>query len=179
MHAFVRHPPVPDADGLCYGRLDLDVPSAVQRDAARALAAELPPWPIASSPSLRCRALADALRALRGDDRPVRVDARLREMDFGAWEGRAWASLPRADLDAWAADLDGFAPPGGESFVLLRTRVRDALDALAGPHVVVTHAGVIRAALALGGMPTALAASASIAHAQALWPLRAAKAGGR
>jgi alpha-ribazole phosphatase len=92
-------------------------------------------------------------RAIAGP-RPVTIDARLQEMDFGAWEGQLWSALPRADLDRWAADVAGFRPPGGECFHDVLARLRDALNILRAPHLIVTHAGVIRAAQhALGGMP--------------------------
>jgi alpha-ribazole phosphatase len=79
----------------------------------------------------------------------VQLDARLMEMNFGAWEGRPWDSVPRRELDAWAADVEGYAPPGGESPRQLRKRVLDFVAGLGdGEHVLVTHAGVIRLLLA-------------------------------
>jgi alpha-ribazole phosphatase len=79
------------------------------------------------------------------------TDPRLAEMDFGAWEGRPWAAIPRRELDAWAADLTGARPHGGESVADLSARALAALrDAAQGPvpALVVTHAGVIKAAMA-------------------------------
>jgi alpha-ribazole phosphatase len=76
-------------------------------------------------------------------------DERLLEMDFGSWEGRRWDDIPRADLDAWAADVAGYAPPGGESPRQLQRRALDFVAGLAVPEaVIVTHAGVIRTLLA-------------------------------
>ena len=66
-------------------------------------------------------------------------------MNFGAWEGRRWDDIPRYELDAWAADVEGYAPPGGESPRQMRQRVVDFLATLAVPEaLVVTHAGVMR-----------------------------------
>lgn len=169
-HVLVRHPPMPALAGLCYGRLDADLPDDVYEAAADALHAMLPMLPLASSPSLRCRRLANALCARRPTASMV-VDDRLREMDFGDWEGRAWSTLPRAALDAWARDVGGFAPPGGESFDALTVRATAALDALAAAHIVVAHAGVVRAALRSRGMPVAQAAAAQVAHLQPIWLL--------
>jgi alpha-ribazole phosphatase len=91
-----------------------------------------------TSPAQRCRVIADALGV------PV-VDARLQELDFGEWEGLAWDDVPRAALDAWAADVGGFAPPGGESGAALIARVRAFASALpAGDHVVITHGGPLK-----------------------------------
>jgi alpha-ribazole phosphatase len=74
------------------------------------------------------------------------------ELDFGRWEGKAWDQVPRAELDAWARDVWEYRPGGGESARMLCARWMMWLEALhALRHeqvVVVTHAGVIRAALA-------------------------------
>ena len=148
-HVFIRHPPLRDVAGLCYGRRDLRIEAEDVAAAAATLQAQ-PALPILSSPAQRCLDLA---RAIAGP-RPVAVDGRLQEMDFGAWEGQSWSALPRDDLDRWAADVAGFRPPGGECFRDVLARLHDAFGALHAPHLIVTHAGIIRAAQhALGGMP--------------------------
>jgi len=138
----IRHPRPLIAAGICYGQLDVEAedPAAI---VAR-LRAELPPGvPVWSSPLQRCRTLAEALHPA------PQIDARLMELNFGAWEGRPWDAVPRTELDAWAADVVGYAPPGGESPRQLRARVLDFVAGLsAGEHVLVTHAGVIRVLLA-------------------------------
>lgn len=138
----IRHSEPEVAPGLCYGRLDL--PAKNVAAAAERLRAELPPGlPVWSSPLRRCRELAGLLHAA-----PT-VDDRLAEMDFGAWEGRPWDAIPRAELDAWAADVAGYAPPGGESAQAVQQRILSFVAALtADEAVVVTHAGVIRTLLA-------------------------------
>ena len=138
----IRHPKPLVDPGICYGRQDLlpENPAAV----AATLSADLPPGlPVWSSLLRRCRELAEYLHP-----RPI-LDARLAEMDFGDWEGRRWDDIPRAELDAWAADVAGFAPPGGESPRDLQRRALAFVDALQVPEaVIVTHAGVIRTLLA-------------------------------
>ncbi len=132
MIALVRHPAV-DAGGRCYGRLDLPVAdlAAAQALAARVAVLRGTVW---TSPAARCRVVAGG-----------RVDARLAELDFGAWEGVPWDDVPRAALDAWAADPWGFAPPGGESGAALVARVTAFARALPpGDHVVVTHGGPLK-----------------------------------
>lgn len=134
----IRHPRPLIAPGICYGALD--VPAEDPLALATALQAELPPGlPLWSSPLQRCRGLAAALHG-----QPL-FDDRLQEMDFGAWEGRAWDEIPRAEIDAWAADVGGYAPPGGESPQQLQQRVLAFIATLqVAEAVLVTHAGVIR-----------------------------------
>jgi broad specificity phosphatase PhoE len=81
-------------------------------------------------------------------------DAIWREVNFGAWEGRMWDDIRNDDPDALAAWLNDFltvAPPGGESFHQVQSRVVSALrriDPVRSDNLlVVTHAGVIRAAV--------------------------------
>lgn len=148
----VRHPRPLIAPGVCYGQLDVAAEDSVP--VAERLRRELPPeLPVWSSPLQRCRTLAEVLQPA------PRLDARLMELDFGAWEGRSWDDIARAELDAWAADIDGYAPPGGESPRRLQQRVLTFVDELpAGAHLLVTHAGVIRALLAAAAGETLAAA---------------------
>ena len=138
----IRHPRPLVEPGICYGRLDVGAENPGPH--AQRLLAELPPGlPVWSSPLQRCHALARALHP-----EPV-LDARLAEMDFGAWEGQAWDAVPRHQLDAWAADVAGYAPPGGESPRQLQARALAFVEALDVPEaVLVTHAGVIRTLVA-------------------------------
>ena len=136
----------PDApEGLCYGAMDL-APAGGFADQATALAQDLPKITlIISSPLTRCAMLAEAIANAR--NLPLTTEPRLREMDFGAWEGQLWANLPRSELDAWAADLLHARPHGGESVAQLRTRTLQALRDHAAPNVlIVTHHGVIKCA---------------------------------
>lgn len=149
----VRHAVTAVPTGVCCGRWDVPADPAATARAADALHAVLPRsavwW---TSPQRRARQLADALAARRPMAPPT-VDARLAEFDFGAWEGEPWDALPRAALDAWAADFADHVVGGGESVRMLLARVRgalgDTLRALQGRRdtdaVWVTHAGVIRA----------------------------------
>jgi alpha-ribazole phosphatase len=108
-----------------------------------------------TSPAQRCRLVADALGV-------ARIDLRLQELDFGEWEGLAWDDVPRKALDAWAADVSGFAPPGGESGAALIARVRAfASDLPRGDHVVITHGGPLKVLTPLlRGLPVDLLAPA-------------------
>ena len=122
--------------------------------------AGLAPERIWSSPSSRCLSAAEALGSLLGV--AVVPDARLLELDFGEWEGRAWEQVPRIALDRWAADPPGFRPPGGESGAELAGRVGGFARTLAEqarPCAVLSHGGPLRLLPALlRGQPADLLA---------------------
>jgi alpha-ribazole phosphatase len=163
----VRHPQPNDIHGLCYGRLDVAVEPQVLFDAAGSVLAHIPRPVLAaahvySSPSSRCLAFARHLAAPR---EPTPAED-LAEMHFGHWEGAAWDSIPRDQMDAWTADVWGYQPGGGESANMLETRWLRWLDRVRcieiDTVVAVTHAGVIRVALA--GSVRARRSSALEAH---------------
>lgn len=140
----VRHPQPVVAPGVCYGSTDLPATrDDIDRVHATLLAsASIPPdAPIYSSPLQRCAALAHRLGT------PV-FDARLAEMDFGAWEMRAWDDIPRSEVDAWAADLVHYRPGGGENVHQVAERVMAFHAGLLRQRlehaVIVCHAGTIR-----------------------------------
>jgi alpha-ribazole phosphatase len=141
----MRHPPPAIAPGVCYGATDVALAGPVDADAF----VDLPPFhQLVSSPLARCAILATRLAQARG--LAPAFDDRLREMDFGAWEGKAWDAIPRLELDAWAADFLHARPHGGESVAMLAARVSAALRdhrRQSGDSLIVTHAGVVRAAL--------------------------------
>ncbi|MDD9716844.1 histidine phosphatase family protein [Dinoroseobacter sp. PD6] len=140
---WVRHGPT-HAKGMV-GWTDL--PADLGDTAALArLAAYLPAAArVVSSDLTRAATTADAIAAgrLRLPHAPA-----LREMHFGAWEMRHHAEIEAEDRDRIFAFWDqpgDVAPPGGESWNTLRTRVDGWVDAQAapGPLVAVAHFGVI------------------------------------
>jgi alpha-ribazole phosphatase len=148
-----RHPRAIGAAGRCIGRTDL----ALDRRKAKRLAGRIRraarrhglPRAIWTSPLRRAAAVG---RVLRGWGWTHHVDARLLELDFGAWDGRRWSEIAHADVALWEADFAHHAPGGGESLAALRRRgdaflAERALDR-AGAILVVTHAGWIGARLA-------------------------------
>ncbi|GMG81057.1 hypothetical protein LNKW23_02690 [Paralimibaculum aggregatum] len=164
---FLRHPRPAVAPGTCYGRLDLPEGPRASVEIAAALRAAPAVSAVVASPALRCRRLAERLAARDGV--ALSLDPRLRELDFGAWEGRPWAEIPRAESDPWAADPFRLAPPGGERFADLLARVHAALAELPPGAAVVCHAGPIRAArMLLEGVGFAAAFAAPVPHAAPL-----------
>ncbi|KPP94430.1 histidine phosphatase family protein [Erythrobacter sp. HL-111] len=139
--------------GVCYGRSDVAARAATAADLSRLLAA-LPRGiaRVESSPLIRCRALAEALADRLG--LPLAFDERLAEIDFGRWEMRCWDDIPRAEIDAWAADVTGARPHGGESVADMIERVRGFLAERSGGTesvLAVTHLGVVRCVRAILG----------------------------
>lgn len=139
------------APGTCYGALDLPADAALTEQAAQALHAAVPmDVAVWVSPLARCQQLAQALRGLR-PGLHWRSDARLREMDFGSWEGVPWAAIPRAAVDAWTADFAQHRFGGRECASEVLARVASAWDAVppTGHTLWITHAGVAQAATLL------------------------------
>ncbi|MGO4382547.1 histidine phosphatase family protein [Pseudoduganella sp. RAF53_2] len=169
----IRHPAPQVAPGLCYGSSDLPPDPAALAACHASIGAALPPdllraAPIWTSPLRRCTELAALLAATPGRPAAAIPDARLAELHFGAWELRAWDDIPRAEVDAWAADLLHYRPGGGESVLDAARRVQFFLRELTGPAIVVCHAGTIRLMQALhNGAPLHAAAlkAAAAPHA--------------
>jgi len=145
----VRHAE-PSVVGVCYGSLDVPLSDRGREQAAR-LADDLRGErfdAVVSSPRARAVETAAALGF------PVQTDDRLRELDFGEFEGRTYEELERNEPDVyrvWMETPTQVRFPGGESYGDLRARATVALQELRAQHeslLVVTHGGVIRAALA-------------------------------
>ncbi|WP_434458037.1 alpha-ribazole phosphatase family protein [Stutzerimonas urumqiensis] len=152
------------------GRLDDPLSETGWRQMREAVRAA-PRWQrILSSPLRRCADFAAVCAEAWGV--PLRLDPRLMELDFGAWEGRTAAELMETDAEAlgrfWR-DPYAFTPPQGETMVDFERRVTAAIeDARAGEGdvLVVTHAGVMRLLLARAqGLPRARLLEVEVRHA--------------
>jgi alpha-ribazole phosphatase len=164
-HIFIRHPKLEGMQGICYGALDVQVPEKIILHHAEALKKMLPSLPIISSPLQRCLSLANALAS------NAKQDVRLLEMNFGQWQGKAWDDIDRVQLDRWANNVTDFHPPNGENFMDVIHRVSEILHDLSEPHIVITHAGVIRAAhFLLGGLDIMEAASVDVPYTTPIHP---------
>jgi broad specificity phosphatase PhoE len=149
----IRHgPTLWNETGRFQGHTDLAL-SDLGKTHARAIAATVRGdgfRKIYSSDLRRARETARAIADAYG--MPIVEDARLREFDFGRWEGSTWdeilAQSPElAQRPRGAARY--YRPAGGESFERVRRRVRAFLDDLVArgesPVAVVTHAGALHA----------------------------------
>ena len=92
----------------------------------------------------------------------LKTRSELREMSFGTWEGLSWKQVTSCFPDAarlWLERFPRHTIPGAESFSSFKRRVAQAVREIvrANPGrcvVIVSHAGVIRVALARAlGLP--------------------------
>ncbi|MBB4845793.1 alpha-ribazole phosphatase [Paucibacter oligotrophus] len=137
-----RHPRPEGAAGLCVGAgCDLPVHWRRSKRLARRIQAlarrERLPQRVLCSPLRRC---ADVGAWLQRWGWQLVLDPALRELDFGAWEGRPWQTIAKAQIDAWVQDFAAYAPGGGESLQALLARAGDWRPP-AGAHLVVSHGG--------------------------------------
>jgi broad specificity phosphatase PhoE/ribonuclease HI len=120
---------------------------------------------VVSSPLSRCTATAAEIASACGDP-PLVIEPNLVECDFGEWEGMTFAEVRSRwpdELTAWM-DSTRVAPPGGESFGAVATRVRRAVARLRAAYpesvvVVVSHVSPIKLVLR-----DALAAEDTLLH---------------
>lgn len=102
------------------------------------------------------RARETAHIVLETHDVTIETDVRLREFDFGAWEGLTWNDIVErwphlADREPTSARV--YEPEGGETFAHVCARAKGFLDDLrardAERIMVVTHAGFLHAVFAV------------------------------
>ncbi len=162
---FVRHGQTDwNAEGRLQGQRDIALNAEGLRQAgalaerlAAAAGPDLPHFDFVASPLLRTRRTMEVMRDGLGlGAQGYRVDPRLMEISFGAWEGSTWAEIRRwdgaraaaRDRNRWGHQSPG---PGGESYAMLAERVAPAIAALTRPTVIVAHGGVARAILVILG----------------------------
>lgn len=153
----IRHgEPAAWAKRLCHGSLDVPMSDGgvIQArrigDHLRDVRLEA----VYASPLSRAVATASAVAGSHGLDPVLRED--LAEIDFGAFEGRAFDEIAVSHPDlyrTWMHDATSVRFPGGESFSDLRARATSEVTRIRRDHeggsvAVVTHGGVIRAVLA-------------------------------
>ena len=160
---FIRHGETDwNAEGRLQGQRDIPLNDLgrVQAEEAGVILKGLHPLPEDMdwwvSPMTRTRETAERVRDAMGLHPPYyKLDDRLKELTFGAWEGMTWkevrrhdpAGAARRERDKWSA-----VPPEGESYAMLETRVRNFLEeSIRGDSVLVSHGGVARALMAIIG----------------------------
>jgi len=152
------------AEGRYSGRGDIPLSDAGEAQVASAAGRVSALGPVAavySSPLSRCTRTAAVVSARLDPQPDVIAEPDLIECDFGDWEGLTFAEVRQksaAALNSWLASTS-MAPPGGESFEQVATRVRRVIGRLRSAHpaqtlVIVSHVSpiklMLRDALAAG-----------------------------
>ena len=135
-----------NAEGRLCGRADVPLTDLGRRQAAAMAAGVGRPARVISSPLRR------ALDTAAAFGRPVEVDERWIELDYGRLDLQPFGEVGADVWDAWRKDCD-YVPGGGESLSELGRRVRAACAELAeaaaaADIVVVSHVSPIKAAIA-------------------------------
>jgi alpha-ribazole phosphatase len=160
-----------NADGRFMGQLDipLDETGLWQAETVARRLHSVRPDAFYASDLLRAWQTAQAIHlAMSADASDGAVPAiipepRLREMNFGDWQGLTYAEIqtryPEGVKD-WEADLQSFCPPGGESLAQMARRTKEALEDILARHadqtvLVVAHGGSLQTLITLATGQTA------------------------
>ncbi len=154
-----------DGNRFCYGATDVDViPENFEREAegAKRVVLQLQPDAVFTSPLRRAVRIASYC----GHSMAERDD-RLKEMNFGDWEGKPWSEiLTTSDVPAFFAHYINNPTPNGESLKDQLNRVHDFLQEKKKQdyeHILVfCHGGVINCARTIVGETTIETAFASL-----------------
>src|SRR4051812_5393696 len=173
----IRHGGVDAALGVCLGHTDAPL-SAEGFTATQRLAASwngAAPRFLFSSDLKRAQQSAQVFAA-RFAIEPL-ADPRLRDVGFGAWDGKRWDEIAVSDATRYRHWADNWViqeAPGGESFADVIRRTGAWFAALLASTqdndsvLAVAHAGSIRALLCHAlGLPPARALALSVDHAHA------------
>ena len=144
-----------NASGRYQGQLDIPLNDVGHRQAA-VLAERLSDCPILAiyaSDLVRARQTAEAIADRHELD--VRAEPRLRELNFGTWQGLTYRQIDEKDPEAlawWNRDRVNRTPPCGESLGTMAARVTELLDEILGRYedgtvTLVSHGGTIRVIL--------------------------------
>ena len=157
----VRHTTVaPEWQTVCYGNTNVPLADTFEMEAtkvAREIDASLYDR-ILSSPLSRALKLAQYCVPASIS---IEVDDRLREMNFGSWEGVSWEHILTKEQrvsDFFEYFIDQPAPDGGESLKGLAKRIAALITELylsgAKRVLLFCHGGVINATRAMAGQIT-------------------------
>lgn len=87
-----------------------------------------------------------------GKDVQLNIDSRLKELNFGVWEGKHYTEIMKEHPESWenwTRDWQNAAPAEGESFSEMWLRVSDFIKAMMHSYknkdiLIVAHQGVLR-----------------------------------
>lgn len=131
--------------------------TAAGRNQLKRLVGKLSRFPfeaVYASDLVRTRETARAVA--RSLNLELKIRPALREMHFGRWQGLSWKQIAQRDprfAARWLQDFPAQPVPGAERFTRFKRRVKQEFKTIVRANqgrcvLVVTHAGVIRVALA-------------------------------
>jgi len=138
----IRHTAVENPENLCYGFAEMPLRKGYIDD-FKMLDIDKDYDVIVSSPSERCRFLADYFKF------DYQTDERLREMNFGNWELKKWTDISEEEINPWYNDFIRVNASEGENLLEMQSRVLNFWQELIQKKdikkaLIVTHAGAIR-----------------------------------
>lgn len=144
----IRHTSVAIDKHVCYGQHDVALSSTFEEEAFKIKEHISTIFDkLYSSPSTRCRLLAEKL-----DANSIAYDDRLLELNFGDWENKKWNEIDAQELHHWMNDFVHVKPSNGENLNELFGRTKVFMDELRSQPftkvALVTHAGFLRCAMA-------------------------------
>lgn len=110
---------------------------------------EYPVKRVYTSPYKRSHALAEAIS--KRHDLPLVVDERLREIDFGKFQGLHFEEIEKLypeEVSLWMEDPWSFGYPGGENFHHVRSRARRFFYDVEESSLIVSHQALMVSLLA-------------------------------
>lgn len=141
----IRHTPIQVEKGICYGQKDFPLEENYKEN-FESIKKSLENEEIDfyySSPINRCSQLAEYLA-----ESNLKFDDRIKELNFGDWDGKIWEDIKDPFLGKWMDDFINKKCSNGESFSILKQRVESFLDEIKTLDykniAIVTHVGVIR-----------------------------------
>lgn len=145
---FIRHSSLAVPRGICYGFSNIDVSFNFLNEVEwlKNSLWNFKPDVVYSSSLQRCVKLS-----VEAFDCPVNVNEKLKEVNYGDWEGKSWDDINVEDDNLWMYKNINNCPPNGESFSELKNRVEEVLEEVLERQeekvAVVCHGGVIRSVL--------------------------------
>lgn len=172
----VRHGQTETRTGICVGHADLPLSARGFTDVQQLATT----WNAAPPRFLFCSDLRRAQQSAQVFAAAFAIeplsDPRLRETDFGRWNGQHWSEIMQNDKDHYRHWFDNWViqeAPGGESFADVLRRTGAWLASLLASTgnddcvLAIAHAGSIRALLCHAlGLPAGRALSIGIDHAR-------------
>lgn len=137
------------------GQTDIPLNDTGRAQAARngrvlgeVLGGDLARLDFAASPLSRATETMEIVRIGMGlQPRPFLLDDRLKEQNFGHWEGMLWSELPTLDPEGFRArqaDTWSWTPRGGENYADVTARIARWLEGIERDTVVVSHGNISR-----------------------------------